>query len=151
MALPGPVTIGGEPEERVEREQLAELAVLLRQAPVPPLLAFGDGRTVTLTASLRQLLAEAAAILARGEEVALVPLHTALTTQQAADLLGVSRQYFTRLLDDGALPFQRVGSHRRVIYADVVAYQRQQQRQRRAALRELTRVSEDLGLYDRPD
>ncbi|HEX5505166.1 MAG TPA: helix-turn-helix domain-containing protein [Thermomicrobiales bacterium] len=73
-----------------------------------------------------------------------------LTTTEAAHLLGVSRQYLARLLDRGALPSHRVGTHRRIAYIDLLAYQRDRRERARAGPEELVRASEDLGLYDQP-
>jgi excisionase family DNA binding protein len=70
-----------------------------------------------------------------------------LTLQQAADLLDVSRAYVQRLLEEGMLPSTVVGRGCRIPLDDVVAFKRQRDQERRAALRELAQVSEDLGLY----
>jgi excisionase family DNA binding protein len=70
-----------------------------------------------------------------------------LTTQEAADLLGVSRPYLIKLLEEGALPCTlTAGSHRRLRLADVLAYRRVRDRERRAALDEMSAEAERLGL-----
>jgi excisionase family DNA binding protein len=150
VALPGIFTLTDEGTSEEERRRLQEIAQLIvHQATTAPKLVFAEGQEAQLPDLVYQLLRDAVRTLARGEAVSLIPLHQQLTTQQAADLLGVSRQYLVRLLDRGAIPFQRAGSHRRVIYADLLAYQRERKQERREALREITRLSEELGLYDR--
>jgi excisionase family DNA binding protein len=71
-----------------------------------------------------------------------------LTTGQAADLLGVSRPTVVKLVDDGVLPAERVGTHRRLRTEDVLAHRARAAQTRAAALDEITRLSEDLGLYE---
>lgn len=71
-----------------------------------------------------------------------------LTTGQAAELLGVSRQYLVGLLDDETIPCYLVGSHRRVRLDDLMTFKAERDHKRRALLREMVREAEDAGLYD---
>jgi len=103
-------------------------------------------RTVVLPSTAAALLADMLTQLANGNAVTLVPMHAELTTQQAADLLGVSRPYLIGLLESGAIPFRRVGNRRKVAVADLLAYREVSDQRRRAALDELTREAEELGL-----
>jgi excisionase family DNA binding protein len=86
--------------------------------------------------------------MARGESVSVVSVPNELTTQQAADILNVSRQYLARLLDEGRIPSRRIGTHRRVHATDVLAFKRERDAERRKALRKLTQLTEELGGYE---
>ena len=86
--------------------------------------------------------------MASGHSITMIPDHAELTTMEAADILNVSRPYLIKLLESGEIRFRRVGTHRRILMADLLAYQEQADRQSRAAMDELVALSEDLGLYD---
>ena len=103
---------------------------------------------VPLPASLMQQLAEMLRHLAEGNAVAIVPLNSTLTTQQAADLLNVSRPFLVKMLEDGQIPFTRTGSHRRVTYRDLLAFQAQQNRNAEAALQELADQAQQLDILN---
>lgn len=96
---------------------------------------------------LRLLIEHATEMLARGEAVSLVHAEKLLSTEEAAALLDVSRQYLVRLLDAGTIPGIRTGSHRRVAAADVLAYKERRDAERRLGLRELTKMSREAGGY----
>ena len=108
--------------------------------------ADGTSETVTIPSAAFRLLVAIVAEMASGNAVRLIPHHAELTTQEAAEILNVSRPYLVRLLDDGRIPFRRVGTHRRVLFKDVATYKAEHRRVRRAALDELTRLDQELGL-----
>ena len=95
-------------------------------------------------------LARIAEVLARGDALTIVPVGAVMTTQQAADLLNVSRQYLVRLLDDGKIPYDRTGKHRRLKIEDVLAYKQKRDLERDEKLGELAKLTEELGGYDEP-
>jgi excisionase family DNA binding protein len=89
-------------------------------------------------------------VLIRGDALTIVPVGAKMTTQQAATLLNVSRQYLVRLLDRGDLPHDRTGEHRRLKSKDVLAYKQKRDRARDDQLDELARLTDELGGYDDP-
>lgn len=113
----------------------------------PARLITPDGSVIDLSeaqyALVRRLLNE----FARGRAVQLITYPKELTTQQAADILNVSRTYLLRLLDQGELPAIRVGTHRRVKLEDVLEYRARRSRQRQESLAKMARMAQDLGVY----
>lgn len=106
-----------------------------------------SGQTIEAPDQVYRLTREALSIVAEGGAAAVVSLEHDLTTQAAADILGVSRPHLIKLLDRGDIPHYMVGKHRRVGVADVLAYKRRRDEQRRRALDELSGESRDLKLY----
>lgn len=104
--------------------------------------------TVLLPAPLFRLILAVLSHVAHGKALTLLPVQAELTTQQAADLLGVSRPYLVKLLERGELPCRKVGRHRRVGFRDLVAYRKAMGERRKESLDELARLSEELGLYE---
>ena len=109
------------------------------------LTAAGDV-SVTLPAKAVDALLEVLQQLAQGNDVAVLPLHAELTTQQAADALNVSRPFVIKLMTTGKLPFRKVGSHRRVRLADVLTYKRLDDARRNEAADALAAEAQALGL-----
>jgi len=75
-----------------------------------------------------------------------VPSHAELTTQEAADLLNVSRPHLVKLLEEGVLPFHKTGKHRRVLFADLMCYREQREGASHAAMDELAKQAQELRL-----
>jgi excisionase family DNA binding protein len=89
---------------------------------------------VELPAEVYQALRKVVDALGQGLAVTVAPLTQTLTTQQAADLLGVSRPTVIKLLDDGRIPFERIGTHRKVLLRDLLAYRERRRAEQYAAL-----------------
>ncbi len=114
-----------------------------------PTLVGSDGERIELPAALSDVLSYVVGAMKRNQAVFVVPDDAALTTQAAARLLGVSRPYLVRLLDAGAMPFHRVGTHRRVLASDLRAYAMARDAERRARLDRLAAAVDQAGVYDR--
>lgn len=101
---------------------------------------------VVLPRAAVQLLQNILREMAQGHALTLIPVHAELTTQQAADLLNVSRPYLISLLESGAVPYRKVGTRRRVLLEHLMAYKKVEDAKRMEALNELTRQAQELGL-----
>lgn len=117
------------------------------EAP-PPRLVSADGSEVELPPTAYQLLRLLAYYLERDLAVSVVPIRKELTSQEAADILNVSRPYLVKLLDEGIIPSIKVGTHRRVRFNDLMEYRRHRDSERHKALTELTQLSQEMGLFD---
>lgn len=122
------------------RQQIDEIFRAHRAAK----LVGPEGETMEIPASAFHALMLVVQGMARGQTMTLVPHGRELTTQEAADLLHVSRPHLVKLLDEGAIDHYKVGSHRRVRIEDVLAYREARAGRRREQLDELTRLSEEL-------
>jgi excisionase family DNA binding protein len=106
----------------------------------------GD-QSVALPQALRLVLEQAAHELVRGNRVSLLPLGRMLTTRQAAEMLNVSRPFLIQLLEREEIPFEMVGTHRRVAIEDILRYRAQRSERRREILRTLSEEADELGIY----
>lgn len=106
----------------------------------------GRGQSVAIPAVAFRLLVTILTQMAQGNAVTLIPIHAELTTQEAADLLNVSRPYFVGLLDSGQMPYRKVGTRRRVLFKDLAVYKKQVDDARRRALDELSAQAQELKM-----
>ena len=109
------------------------------------------GEEIELPPSVFYLLERVVDVMAAGDAVTVVPVGQKLSTQQAANLLNVSRQYLVRLLESGKIPFEKAGTHRRLKIQDVLAYKHRRADQRKQALDGLAALSEESGGYPELD
>ncbi len=130
-----------------EEAQIRELNRMLRLGA--PALVGADGETLQLPDTVFRLLKDIVRNMQLGRAVVLIPENQQLTTQRAADLLGVSRPHLIKLLESGELPYYKAGSHRRVYLKDLMAYQKRRDAERKAAIDRIAKEAFESGLYDR--
>ena len=132
---------------RLARAGAAELGRLLNKLPETDRAHVKlDGQDLILPRQALILLRDLLADMAQGNAVAIVPLHAEMTTQQAADILNVSRPYLITLLEKGELRFTRVGTHRRIQFKDLMAYKDKIKEQSSNAMDELVRIAQESNL-----
>lgn len=144
------VPVSAPPEQRGEvRELVGVLREVLRSDGTRPTceLVGPRGERHPIPEMLFHVLKRVAEVLDRGDAITVAPVGQQLTTQQAANILNVSRQYLVRLLDNGRIPHTKTGKHRRLLMKDVLDYKERRDRERGEALADLTNLTEDVAGY----
>lgn len=128
--------------------QLAETASreLARASMESIKVQLDDGKELVLPKAVTPLLIHLLTEMGQGNAVTLIPVHAELTTQEAANLLNVSRPHLIRLLEKGDIPFHKAGTHRRVKFVELEAYRERFEQQRRATMDELAQEAQELGM-----
>jgi len=130
-----------------EQQQVQALEQLLRGGA--PALVTPAGERIELPGSVFQVLKEAVGFMSHGQAITLVPDNQAVTTQQAADMLGMSRPSLVKLLESGIIAYHRVGNQRRLALRDVREFAKKRDQECLAALDRLSRDAFEAGLYER--
>ena len=130
------------------RASAEELSRLLARKPEADRARVSlDGIDLVLPKYALALLRDILAEMAQGNAVTIVPTHAELTTQQAADILNVSRPHLVKLLEAEEIPFKKVGTHRRIRYEDLMDYKARRDAQSQAALDELVEQAQNEDMY----
>lgn len=103
---------------------------------------------IKIPISVLKLLAKILEETGKGNPISIVPIATELTTQSVAEVLGCSRPHVVKLLEQGEIPYTKVGKHRRVKYEDVVRYRKELKNLQRKNIQRLMELDEESGLYD---
>jgi excisionase family DNA binding protein len=136
-------------EKALAKESSRQLAPLIqneRSSTSISILEDELGQKIVVPSVAINLLLEILTQMAQGNAVTLMPYHAELTTQEAADLLNVSRPFLVKLLESGALPHRMVGKHRRVLLQDVMKYKENIDRARNETLNELVTQAQELNM-----
>lgn len=133
-----------------DMEAMLDLSRFLAQVTEPAALLGPDGQTVPLPMEAYEVLVKVVQSMRAGKAITVAPLDQRLTTQEAADFLGISRPTLVKLLERGEIAYERpaAGRHRRVLLSDVLDYQTRRRQQRRTTLDQMTADAVEAGLYD---
>ncbi len=143
------------PEDRLLAQGAWEsLSKLIGQAPLTHepleldfrLAEIAKARTVKIPAGILELILTLLDQAARGNSVTIIPATKEFTTQEAADFLNVSRPYVIKLLEQGVIPFHKIGAHRRINAHDLMMYKQNSDDERKKAFGELAKLSQDMKL-----
>jgi excisionase family DNA binding protein len=107
------------------------------------------GERVELPGTVFEVLRKVVGFMSHGQAITLVPDNQVVTTQRAADTLGMSRPHFIKLLESGTMAHHRVGNQRRVYLRDVLEFAKKRDTERLASLDRLSRDAFEAGLYER--
>lgn len=131
-----------------DAQNVRELDAALAESEGVAKMVTPSGETHELPHSIYEVLLSVIHEMARGNAIKVMPVHAELTTQEAANLLNVSRPFLVRLLEKGEIDYRKVGTHRRVRLEDLLVYRDQRDSERRRLLDEIASESQELGLYD---
>lgn len=139
-----PITI-----PQTEEHQVSELHDLLRKEGSARLVGKGGEPEMELPDTVYNLLLQIVGLLEQGKGVSILPVTKELTTQQAAEIIGVSRPFFVKLIEAGKISFHSAGTHRRVYLKDLLEYKQRRDEDRHDALDRMAQEADDAGLYDK--
>lgn len=131
------------PDESDSELAAAASRQLARAAKASVSVRLEDGTDLQLPKAVTPLLVKILTEMAQGNAVTLIPLHAELTTQEAANLLNISRPHLNKLLEAGELAHHKVGTHRRVRFQDLETYRKKRERIREDSLSELAKQAQD--------
>jgi excisionase family DNA binding protein len=143
-----PDLIAPDTQDTEQLQQVVNRLTALPSTQPYTLTDAANNLSIELPPSLFRVLVKAAQQLALGHSVSILHYDQELTTQQAAEVLQVSRPYLIGILEEGQINYHMVGTHRRIRMGDILAYRKTRDAQRRASLQEMVRVTEAMGLYD---
>lgn len=134
--------------QKQEAESIRQLEHILSLQDSQAKLVGADGKAITIPESVYQVLRQVVHAMALGQAISIAPQEQEMTTQQAADILNVSRPYLIKLLEQGEIPCIKVGTHRRIRHQDLVTYKQQRDTKRSNLLDDLIQESQDMGFYE---
>ena len=137
-------------EQLASRESYESLvsSIELLKTDLPEIEIAETGRKIRIPVSVLRLMVQILKEISQGNPVAVVPEATEITTQAASEVLGCSRPHVVRLLEEGKIPYTKVGKHRRIRYDDLMSFKKKMKVSQKKKLQDLMKLDEESGLYD---
>ena len=126
-----------------------ELEKLFNNLPgISNISIYSNGKEMQIPYLISVVLCEVIKTLNYGNSITLIPMDKELTTQQAADLLNVSRPYLIKLLENNEINYRKTGSHRKILMQDLMEYREKRNDNRKTKIEKLSQLSQEFNLYD---
>ncbi len=137
-------------EQKVAIESYSALSLVIGQlhSDSAEIEVEETNRKIVIPIRALKLLGEILKSMSQGKPISLVPVATEVTTQKAAEILGCSRPYLVKLLEEGKIEFTKVGKHRRIRFEDILQYKKQMKEEQKRNIIDIMNYDEELGLYD---
>lgn len=136
-------------EQRVAMESYDSLAAVIEQLTADTEIEIEETNDkIVVPLRALKLFGSILKAMSEGKPISIVPLATEVTTQKAAEILGCSRPHLVKMLEEGKIPFVKIGKHRRILFEDVMEYKKQMKAEQKKHLVEMMNLDEDLGIYD---
>lgn len=136
-------------EQRVAMESYDSLAAVIKQLTADTEIEIEETNDkIVVPLRALKLFGSILKAMSEGKPISIVPLATEVTTQKAAEILGCSRPHLVKMLEEGKIPFVKIGKHRRILFEDVMEYKKQMKAEQKKHLVEMMNLDEDLGIYD---
>lgn len=136
-----------QPKNRDELNKIVELLSKISNLDHFVMIK-SDGQEIEIPSIISKVLYEIISIMSKGGAMTIIPMEKELTTQQAADILNVSRPFLIKLLENGKIPFHKVGTHRKIYMKDLMDYKENFNINRSNKISEMITLSQEYGLYD---
>lgn len=136
-------------EQRVAMESYDSLAAVIEQLNADTEIEIEETNDkIVVPLRALKLFGSILKAMSEGKPISIVPLATEVTTQKAAEILGCSRPHLVKMLEEGKIPFVKIGKHRRILFEDVMKYKKQMKAEQKKHLVEMMNLDEDLEIYD---
>jgi len=137
-------------DQKVAGESYSALASVIEQihSEQPEIEIEETSEKIKIPLSALKLLGDILKAMGQGKLISIVPVATEMTTQAAAEFLGCSRPHLVKLLEEGRIPFTKVGKHRRIRFDDIIQYKNKMKEQQKQNIIDIMNFDEEKGLYD---